>query len=347
MRIVHYLTSLSIGGAENLICLLCSENAKDNKNQFHIIILNDVFDKMLLSELKQTGVEVILFRRNIGRSWNLPFYLFKSIKQLFTIKPDIIHAHNKLSCLMGIACSFFLRSKTVYTIHNTNLFRNTLSDNAYRLLFMYIVDKIIAISKAVKNDFYAHQKRHIDKCEIVQNGIKISNFKNIRKRSILPKIICVGRLDHVQKGQDLLIQALWTIYCEYSLLFQCQIVGDGKSRKLLERMIREYNIGDQVMLLGNRRDIPFLLNQADIFVLPSRYEGLGIVILEAMASGLAIISSDIEGPSEIIHNGKKINDDTVIASIFNNYFANIGPSLAKTIPQASDNFTHFLPSNNS
>ena len=50
---------------------------------------------------------------------------------------------------------------------------------------------------------------------------------------------------------------------------------------------------------------------------------------------------------EIIHNGKKINDDTVIANIFNNYFANIGPNLAKTIPQASDNFTHFLPSNNS
>jgi glycosyltransferase involved in cell wall biosynthesis len=82
------------------------------------------------------------------------------------------------------------------------------------------------------------------------------------------------------------------------------LVGDGELRKKIELRIRQLNLEGQVILTGWRDDIALILSRLDVFVLTSLWEGLPIVVLEAMAAGVALAATDTGGIREIINNGK-------------------------------------------
>ena len=82
------------------------------------------------------------------------------------------------------------------------------------------------------------------------------------------------------------------------------VVGDGVERDSLVKLSKELKITDRVKFLGIRKDIPEILSYADCFILPSRYEGLPMVLLEAVASHKIIIISDFESATEVINNGE-------------------------------------------
>ena len=81
------------------------------------------------------------------------------------------------------------------------------------------------------------------------------------------------------------------------------IVGEGEQRKMLEKMIEELSVQKYIKLVGIREDVKDLMKDADIFVLPSRYEGLSVAMIEAMSCGLPIIASDAPGINPYIKNG--------------------------------------------
>jgi len=115
-------------------------------------------------------------------------------------------------------------------------------------------------------------------------------------------IIAMGRLDH-QKGFDLLIRAFSRIapaFPEWGVI----ILGEGSQRVPLERQIAASGLSDRIILPGILSQPFSLLMQCDIFAFPSRYEGQGMALMEAMACGLPAVSSDCpSGPSSIIRNG--------------------------------------------
>ena len=82
------------------------------------------------------------------------------------------------------------------------------------------------------------------------------------------------------------------------------ICGEGKFKKVLEKLIKKYQLEDKVQLLGYRKDIPELLKASDLFVLPSFREGLSLSLQEAMACGIPVIASNIRGNRELIDRGK-------------------------------------------
>ena len=116
------------------------------------------------------------------------------------------------------------------------------------------------------------------------------------------KILAVGRLTY-QKGMEVLVKATVNLIENEKKDFIVIIVGEGTQRKILEDMIKEFHIGDYIKLVGIRNDVIDLMKEADIFVLPSRYEGLSIAMIEAMAHGLPIIASDAPGIKTYIKNG--------------------------------------------
>jgi glycosyltransferase involved in cell wall biosynthesis len=162
-------------------------------------------------------------------------------------------------------------------------------------------DKIITCSYGVAQGLmkYFNVKQRIS---VIHNPI---DFKRIAVgkpfKTHKQYILAAGRL-HNQKGFDLLINAFGII--KDSISSDLYIVGEGKLRKKLEQQIEEKNLIDRVHLLGFRDDIHALMKSANCFVLSSRYEGFGNVIVEAMACECPVISFDCEyGPSEIIrHN---------------------------------------------
>ncbi len=116
-----------------------------------------------------------------------------------------------------------------------------------------------------------------------------------------PFIVSVGRFDH-QKGFDLLIQAFINISKEFKE-WNLVILGDGIQREYLQNLIKNGQIDDKVYLPGFVKNPFEIMQQADIFAFPSRFEGFGNTLIEAMSLGLPVIASDCEfGPSEIIND---------------------------------------------
>jgi glycosyltransferase involved in cell wall biosynthesis len=141
---------------------------------------------------------------------------------------------------------------------------------------------------------------------IIPNAVSPPPVCNVRDAfAVEPgrqRIVAMGRLTH-QKGFDLLIRgfaALAPRFCNWDV----EILGEGPLRQELQDLIGELGLQDRIHLRGWLPDPHRLLSQADLFVLPSRFEGFPNALLEAMACGLPAIASDCDsGPAEIIRNG--------------------------------------------
>ena len=144
--------------------------------------------------------------------------------------------------------------------------------------------------------------------DVIYNGVDTVQFHPVvgGERAFLQdetlQILFIGRVVY-QKGLDILFSALSELKA-YS--WHLTIVGDGPLRESLQLLAQQLGIEERISYVGwvHREKLPFLYQQADLFVLPSRHEGMSNVVLEAMASGLAVIATDIAGNQELVVPGE-------------------------------------------
>jgi len=143
----------------------------------------------------------------------------------------------------------------------------------------------------------------IDKAKLsltIHNGIRDTSFRAHAKESTpCPQIVMVGRFVK-QKDQQLLVQAMMGIRRPYHLVF----VGEGPTRPAVEAEVARAGLGSQIVFAGNSREVERILSQSHIFVLPSRWEGFPLTILEAMRAGLPVVASDVGGVREAVIDGR-------------------------------------------
>lgn len=165
-------------------------------------------------------------------------------------------------------------------------------------------DYVTACSKDTLRDMEAFYGQPFgDRAEVIYNGIDASEFDgNIRHQHARPYILGIGRLVP-QKGFDVLIKAFAKAQIESHELL---IAGEGPERSALEELSRTLGVKQRVHFVGraDRAKVVALFNGCSFFVLPSRLEPLGIVNLEAMAAGKAVIASDVGGVPEIVRDGE-------------------------------------------
>ncbi len=169
--------------------------------------------------------------------------------------------------------------------------------------------RIISVSEATAR--FLNKKRHVPahKIRVIPYGVdlkkyKVDNNSEIRKKMGLNGqnlvIGVVGRL-HPQKGHIYLIEASERIIKEFPEV-KFVFAGDGALREELEKRIQDKNLEKNFLLLGYRSDIPEVLKSLDVFVLPSLYEGLPNVVLEAMAAGKPVVATSVDGTVEAVVN---------------------------------------------
>ncbi|MEW9669178.1 glycosyltransferase family 4 protein [Ammoniphilus sp. 3BR4] len=148
-----------------------------------------------------------------------------------------------------------------------------------------------------------------DKMSVIHNGLDVKSFlEEMKKKSDIKKpsskkvILCTGRLEQV-KGQQCLLEALAKLK-EKRSDWECWIVGRGKNEKSLKKQCKQLKLRKGVKFLGRRQDVPSLLNESDIFVLPSLQENYPYSLMEAQVAGKAIIASNVGGITEMIQHGK-------------------------------------------
>ncbi len=221
--------------------------------------------------------------------------------------------------LVNLSLVLMTKKMKVFTLINTNLSQviNKKGFLINRILYLFIkillrkVYKVIFVSKRLAEDVIKKYSLNKKSTTVIYNGIDIKQaqieskkmnkliekIKNIKDF----KIIFCGRLEEPKDIKTIFLSLKEINLSNVRLL----ILGDGSKRKFYENMVDELNLSNQVIFLGNQNNIYPFLKTADIFVFSSYWEGFGRVIIEAMALGKPVISTNSPfGPSEILDNNK-------------------------------------------
>jgi glycosyltransferase involved in cell wall biosynthesis len=276
-----------------------------------------IFDVKVISiqsiDDSEVSIKKYINKYNNLESLNLNRYsLVKAYRKLYNyfnkINPDIIHSH------MGRAdiLTAILSPQNVIimnTLHCEKKNHNPLTQIGYRLTDRK-VDWRVCISQTVARSYYHHGLKSPH--SVIYNPIDIKKYSlqidrmELREHMGFDKndqiIINVGRLIEC-KGQKYLIEMMPFLY---RLLPRVKllIVGDGAQYNILTRLIDKYNLKGTVYLLGYRQDVQELLKMSDLFVYSAQWEGLGMAVIEAMASGIPVLAHPLPALKEYIIDGK-------------------------------------------
>jgi len=298
MNVLYFISSLSQGGAE----ILFLNFVKTSREDCTVAIMNDGVDEYLRQELLKTGRMAYFLNKN--KKNKHPKYLFRLLKIIRENNIDIIHSHNQGSMMWSILCKIFKpKLKLVYTVHSSVFVKNW---NNLTLFFnRTFIDMNIAISENILNDCLKNNLKAIK----IYNGVDIKNLKLAQCDTKSFNIINVGRITYQVKGQDILLKALKECK-DKGMIFTCNFVGGEYSGnkfsniEYLKKLADELDLSEEISFLGEKEDISEFLAQSDLFVLPSRFEGLPLSLVEAMASKLPVIASNISGSADLIEHEK-------------------------------------------
>jgi len=301
-KILIIINNLGIGGAERLVI--------DDINEMIKLGIN-VKLITLKSEKKATLKDGLFLDQ---KNWlPIPFNGFYDIKHWLDLikeikryKPAVVFTHLWFGTIVGVLASYFARVPLIISFeHGIPHLRKKLKNFLVELISHFFSDKIIAVSQDTKKELMRYHGVKENKIKVVINGIDIEKFSKALPSDVREEyglkdefiFLSVGSLRSKQKNFDTLIRAL--ALTEKGVLV---IAGDGVEMPNLKKLANDLKVQERVYFLGNRKDIPQLLKSADCFVLVSRYESLGIVVLEAMAAGKPIIVSNFGPSKEMIEN---------------------------------------------
>lgn len=286
MKIVHVLLSMKVGGIPALITDIANEQVKTNDVTF--VVVNNLCVQSMIDGVDKR-IKVLRVDRKVG-SWN-PWYMFLLNWYVWNENPDIIHCH-------AVQEDKWIRlthgAPKVVTVHNAR----PKKDYGH---FAQIFGISNGVCKVIK------ETSGLDSV-CVYNAIRIENFR-VSKIPYRPgemlKIICVGRVFDY-KGQYLLVEAARKMRRMGVDNFKFTIVGGGDDLERLQNIVREAGLEKYVEFLGQQpREYVFEhLCEYNLFVLPSVTEGFGLTLAEAMIAKVPVLSSNLDGPLEVIDNGK-------------------------------------------
>jgi glycosyltransferase involved in cell wall biosynthesis len=304
MNILLLSTHLNTGGITSYLLTL-SKGLMNRGHHVHMAASGGNMEQDFLC----LGAQVLSL--NILTKSELDPRIYWALKPLkkYILEQDIqcVHSHTRITQVMGA----LLKKKTgrpfLTTCHG--YFKNRLS----RRWFPCWGDKVIAISKAVedhlKNDFGVP----LEKIVLIESGIDLDAFEPVteelkierRKRFGLgqePVIGMVARLSDV-KGQDILIKAMARVVTEVPEA-KLLLVGMGKTESILRSMVSRLGLEEHIRFIALVNATNEMLSLFDIFVMPSRQEGLGLSIMEAQAAGVPVIASRVGGIPGLIEDGR-------------------------------------------
>ncbi|MCI9452329.1 MAG: glycosyltransferase family 1 protein [Dorea sp.] len=294
IRVLHVIHGLGSGGAESILMGLF-KNVDRNKYHFDFLIRskNNIYEK----DIKQLGGCVYTappFPSHIIKNYKYTKNLIKSKKY------SVIHVHGNaliyvypliIAKRLGIPCRIMhshntsAAKKVYYPIHIINKYR-----------IRNVVNIRLACSEAAGNWMFGK-----DKFYIVENGINISQFKFnqdvrmlYRNRLGIRDKFVIGNVARFlpSKNHFFLLKIFREILeqMENALLI---LIGEGPEEEKIKKLAEELGMNDSIIFLGKRNDVNCLMQAMDIFILPSNFEGLGIVLIEAQAASLPCVASDI------------------------------------------------------
>jgi glycosyltransferase involved in cell wall biosynthesis len=317
LKVIHLITSINRGGAENHV----HDLALYQKNQgYKVEIVHFKGDGYWRKNFKKNGIKVLCFNPyfKITKFINYLIFFYRLVKYIKLSKVDVLHSHLPLMDIFVRFIFYFLNKSFIfistkhldnYSLRGSDRYKNTKSYLSI-LIENWIIskcDKFIAISKNVKNFYFKNFSLPRNYIKIVYYGIsKIQDNQTKKKIIFFPKNktkIIFGTISRLvkQKRIDVTFRAL-SILKKENINFLYYIIGEGPLLIYLKNLAKSLKIEENVKFIGYSDDINRFFKHIDVFCLSSDHEGLGLVLLESMISGVPIVCSKFGAACEIIPN---------------------------------------------
>ncbi|XSG86389.1 MAG: TIGR03088 family PEP-CTERM/XrtA system glycosyltransferase [Methylohalobius sp. ZOD2] len=309
--IVHVIHRLGVGGLENGLVNLIN-HLPEEKYRHAIVCLteSDVFKQRIRRE-----VEIYEFHKRAGQDIGLYGKIFKLFKQL---RPAIVHTRNLATLECQLPAWLAGVPIRIHGEHGWDVFDPDGTNAKYRWLrraFRPLIHAYIPLSRQLEDYLVTRVKVTPRKITRICNGVDTVKFHPSKAgRAAIPgcpfsdpdsvRIGTVGRM-HGVKDQTSLVKAFIRLLesrPELKTKARLIAVGDGPLRQGCIDLLEQAGMQELAWLPGERGDIPTILRGLDVFVLPSRAEGISNTILEAMATGLPVIATEVGGNPELVRH---------------------------------------------
>lgn len=307
MKILYVIKKLEYGGAEFQLLAIAGRQRKLG-HSVKIVTLN-IPDPYFLEWVKEADLDYQCV--GLDSFSQLPAALVRLRKAITQYRPDVVHSHmyhsNILTRLIYLTWKRAVFISTAHNIREGSEFRDWL----YRITDPFC-NVTTNVSRAAVDRYNADGLVRNHACELIENGVDTDKFRHNKparqeyrhQMSSDDRFIWlyVGSLTE-QKDLPNLLQAFSRI-AQHAANPHLYIVGDGPLRTTVSALISTLDIENQVTLLGNRNDLVECYSMADGFALGSAWEGLPIVLLEALSCSLPAVATDVGGNSDLVVDGK-------------------------------------------
>lgn len=306
--VFHLITGIDVGGAENHLLDLCSGLVDHG---FDVTVGYLKGDGELASDFRDAGCTV----RRIGIRTDVdPLGFLSLVRLLRSVNTDILHAHLFHSNVYGVlAAGIAGVDEVVVTKHNDEPFWQDQPIRTVHDLLLRRIDRVVTISDHVREYLLDVSAVDPETVTTVRYGLNPTPFDELDPAIVLktrrefaadddPLVGTVARLTE-QKDLPTLLRAFARVL-EAVPDARLVIVGRGEEEDVLRSLSTELCISNSVVFAGFRTDVPALMTAFDVFVLPSRWEGFGVVFMEAMAAGTPVVASDVSAIPEVVVDGE-------------------------------------------
>ena len=340
LKVLHLLLSLETGGMERFVYEHCLALDPD---EFDVSVC--CIDRLggFSESLREHGIKVDLLQKNQQHfDWFFPFRLSRYLKEHDI---DIIHTHTG-SFFHGSVAGFLARTRgIIFTEHGRDPVE-TIPKRVLDKISSYFADYIVTVSKDLEQHLINEIRLPAEKVHTIINGVNTETYRNRGKPDKLceefglqptDKIVgTIGRLAEIKNHPFLIrsFEKVKDIWPESRLI----LVGSGPREESLKSLTADLGLSDAVIFTGNRNDVCDLYQLFDVFVLSSFSEGTSFSLLEAMASGVPPIVTNVGGNPGIVKdtvNGYlvEVDDDQSLAEIIVKIFQHGGGDLANNARQ--------------
>ena len=298
MRVVQIMPDFDLAGAERM----CQELALELKNDMEVIVVSLYrLHTDITKSFESNGIQVIYLDKKPGLDLSMIKKLYKILKE---IKPDIIHTHRYVMEYAIPAAIFAGVKRRIHTVHSlAEKEVPKMQQKLHYLFFKYFNVIPVSISPAVQ--LSVTERYGLDKyyTPLIYNGIDFNSIseKISYKRNEIFTFLHVGRYA-VAKNHFEMIKAfknLKKLYPDTRLI----LIGGGELFDDIKEYIASNNLKESVIQLGRRKDVNLLYKTADVFMLPSIYEGMPMTIIEAMSAGMPIVATNVGGIPDMVSDG--------------------------------------------
>jgi glycosyltransferase involved in cell wall biosynthesis len=317
-RIAHVINSLGLGGVPQLVCQLLAALPRDGHDLLLYVLKSypDHPEARLpqAERFRELGVTVRFPRRD-EKKFHVVGELCRWLQQ---DRIDILHTHSYKPNIYGRLAGTLCRSQGVRIIaHYHNHYDNKWEEDdslVYEQLLAHSCDRFLACSESVGRHVAERIGIAADQIRVVLNGIDLERFRRAYDRralraelGIAEEVQVVGMVGRLcrQKAQDVLLQAAPGILrqCPDTLFLLAGAADEPTTLSQLQRQAFELGLGNRVRFLGYVSDIPRVYAALDVLAMPSRWEGFGLALAEAMAMGVPVVATPVGGIPEVAGDG--------------------------------------------